>query len=60
MACHNTMHIPIYEGDEDPERQWFICETIWDTTDITNEAKQMAQFVGGLHKISLTCYMNYI
>ena len=35
-------HIPIYEGDEDPKCHWFICETIWDTTDMIDEAKQIA------------------
>jgi hypothetical protein len=31
--------IPIYEGDEDPKRHWFICEKFWDATNITDEDK---------------------
>jgi hypothetical protein len=41
-------HIPIYEGDEDPKRHWFVCEKLWDATDITNEDKKMAQFGAAL------------
>jgi hypothetical protein len=34
-------HIPIYEGDEDPKRHWFICEKFWNVVDIVEEEKQM-------------------
>jgi hypothetical protein len=37
-------NIPLYEGDEDPRRHWFVCEKLWDATDITDEDKKMAQF----------------
>ena len=33
---------------------------MWDTTDITDEDKQIAQFVGALRKRALTWYMNFI
>lgn len=46
MACYHTTHIPIYEGDEDLRKRWFICERIWDGIDIIDDAKQVAQFVG--------------
>ena len=42
MAHH---HIPIYEGEEDPKRHWFIYEAIWDVVDVTNEAKQITHFI---------------
>jgi hypothetical protein len=41
-------HIPLYEGDEDPKRHWFMCEKLWDVADITDEDKQMAQFRASL------------
>jgi hypothetical protein len=52
-------HIPIYEGDEDPKQHWFICEKFWDATDITDEAKQMAQFGVPFRARALTWFMNY-
>ena len=54
MAYHNSMHVLIYEGYEDPMNHCFICETIWDVVNMTNEEKQMAQFTSGLHKRALT------
>lgn len=54
MAHHHILHIPIYEGDKDPKCHWFICETIWDASDITNKAKQIPQFSGALRKRALT------
>ena len=32
---------------------------MWDTTDVTDEDKQIAQFVGALRKRALTWYMNF-
>jgi hypothetical protein len=26
MTHFNTRHLPLYEGDEDPKRHWFICD----------------------------------
>lgn len=37
-------HIPLYEGDEDPKKHWFVCEKIWVANNITDEDKQMAHF----------------
>ena len=51
--------IPIFEGDEDPRRHWFICETIWAANDIDNEEKKIHQFSTGLRKRALTWFMNY-
>jgi len=42
------IHIPIYEGDEDPKRYWFIFEIFWDEIDIIDEDKQMTQFGAAL------------
>jgi hypothetical protein len=52
-------HIPIYEGEEDPKRHWFVCEKFWNAADITNEDKQMAQFGATLRHHTLTWFMNY-
>ena len=59
MACTQQTMIPIFEGDEDPRRHWFICETIWVANDVDNEDKQMHQFTAGLRKRALTWYMNF-
>jgi len=59
MALTAQTMIPIFEGDEDPRRHWFICETIWAANDVDNEDKQMHQFVAGLRKRALTWYMNF-
>lgn len=58
MSHHHSVHIPIYEGEEDPRRHWFICERMWDATDVTDEDKQIAQFASTLRKKALTWYMN--
>ena len=34
---HRSAHIPIYEGDEDPERHWFICELTWEENQVIDE-----------------------
>lgn len=52
-------HIPTFEGDDDPRHHWFIYETIWEATNITNEKKQITQFVRYLRKRALTWYMNF-
>jgi hypothetical protein len=39
MYYHHNIHILIYEGDEDPNFHWFICETIWDATTMTDKEK---------------------
>lgn len=41
-------NIPLYEGDEDSRRYWFVCEKFWDATDVSDEDKQMAQFGAAL------------
>jgi hypothetical protein len=59
MSHHHSVHIPIYEGEEDPRQHWFICERMWDAADITDENRQIAQFAGALRKRVLTWYMNF-
>jgi len=59
MPHNNAGHLPLYEVDEDPKRHWIVCEKIWDATDITNKAKQLAQFVGALRRRALTWFMNF-
>ena len=49
---HGSAQIPLYEGDEDPRRHWFICESIWEANKVTEEERQMAQFAGALMKKS--------
>ena len=56
---HGSADIPLYEGDEDPRRHWFVCESTWEANQVTDEDKQMAQFVGALRKRELTWYMKF-
>ena len=39
---HGSAHIHLYEGDEDPRRHWFICESTWEANQVTDEDRQMA------------------
>ena len=39
---HGSAHIPLYEGDEDPRRHWFICESTWEANQVTAEDRLMA------------------
>ena len=50
MSTHNLVHIPTYEGEEYPRRHWFVCERIWDATDVTDDEKKIALFAGALRK----------
>jgi hypothetical protein len=59
MSHHHSIHIPIYEGEEDPRQHRFICERMWDATDVIDEDKQITQFAGALRKRVLTWYMNF-
>ena len=54
---HGLVHIHLYEGDEDPRQHWFVYESTWEENVVTNEDRQMAQFVGALQKQALTWYM---
>ena len=56
---YRSSHIPLYEGNEDPRQNWFICESTWEANQVTDEDKKMAQFVGGLRKRALTWYMTF-
>jgi hypothetical protein len=53
-ATMGLNHIPIYEGDEDPKRHWFVYEKNWDASDITDEDKKIAQFGVVLQARALT------
>ena len=56
---HRSAHIPLYEGDEDPRRHWFICELTWEANQVTDEDIQMVQFAVALRKRELTWYMTF-
>ena len=57
---HGSAHIPLYEGDEEPRRHWFICELTWEANQVTDKDRQMAQFTGSLRKRALTWYMTFL
>ena len=44
MLHHDSIHIPIYEGEEDPRRHWFVYERMWDATNMTNDDKKISPF----------------
>ena len=50
MSHHHLVHIPIYEGEEDPKQHWFICERMWDAADMIDDDKTIAQFASALRK----------
>ena len=56
---HESAHIPLDEGDEDPRRHWFVYELTWEANQVTKKDKQMAQFNGALRKRALTWYMTF-
>lgn len=60
MSHHHSVHIPIYEGKEDPRQHWFICDRMWDTVVVTEDDKEITQFAGALRKRALTWYMNFM
>ena len=41
-VVHGSAHIPLYEGDEDPRRHWFVYESTWEENQVTTEDRQMA------------------
>lgn len=59
MDNHHSVHIPTYEGDDDPRRHWFVYERMWDATNVTDDDKKIEQFVGALRKRDITRYMNF-
>ena len=59
MSHHHSVHILIYEGEEDPRLHWFIYERMWDAANVTDDDKQIAHFAGALRKRALTWYMNF-
>lgn len=60
MSHHHSVHIHIYEGEEDPKQHWFMCERMWDATNVTDDDKKIAQFAGALRNRALTWYTNFI
>ena len=56
---HRLEHIPLYEGDEDSRRHWFVCDLTWEANQVTNEDRHMAQFIGALRRRKLTWYMTF-
>ena len=56
---HGSTHIPLYEGDEDPGRHWFVCESTWEANQVTAKDRRMAQFTGALRKRALMWYMTF-
>ena len=56
---YRSAHIPLYEGDEDPRRHWFVYESTWEANQVTDEDRQMVQFAGALRKRELKWFMTF-
>ena len=39
---HESVHIPLYEGNKDPRWHWLVCESTWEENQVTDEDKQIA------------------
>ena len=59
MVILHTGNLPLYEGGEDPKRQWFISEKMLDVMGVINEVKQMMQFASALRRRAFTVYEVY-
>ena len=60
MAFTTQINCPIYDGDGDPRKHWFVCEDIWEANIVADGNRQIEMFTGGLYDRALTCYMNFI
>ena len=54
MAYRIPVNTPIFYGDGDPKKHWFVCESLWKANLIDDENKQINQFLGGLRNGALT------
>jgi hypothetical protein len=63
MAGHDpTIRLPEFQGEasEDPEKNLFICEKIWEAKKITDEDTKLAQLAITLRDRALDWYMSLV
>jgi hypothetical protein len=55
----DEMRLPIFRGDgsKDPDQHWFLCESVWNIKNVTEEAIKRAQFSTTLRYHALSLYM---
>jgi hypothetical protein len=58
----DEMRLPIFRGDgsEDPNQHRFLCEAIWNITNVTDEAVKRNQFSTTLRDHTLRWYMKLV
>jgi hypothetical protein len=56
------MRLPIFRGYgyEDPDQHWFLCESIWNIKNVTDEAVKRTQFSTTLRDRTLSWYMKLV
>jgi hypothetical protein len=57
----DEIRLPIFRGDgsEYPDQHWFLCEAVWSTKKVTDEAVERAQFSTTLRDRALSWYMKF-
>ena len=60
MAFTTQIIFPIYDGDGDPWKCWFVCEAFLEDNIVVGENWQISMFIGGIQDRALSWYMNFI
>jgi hypothetical protein len=62
ISMVDEMRLPIFRGDgsEDFDQHWFLCESIWNIKNVTNEAVKRTQFCTTLRDHALRWYMKLV
>ena len=57
----DDIKLSIFNGNglEDPEKNWFLCESMWTMRRVQYEAITRAQMITTLRGHALDCYMNF-
>jgi hypothetical protein len=58
----DEMRLPIFRGDgsEDIDQQWFLCDIVWNTKNVIDEAIIRTQFSTTLRDRALRWYMKLV
>jgi hypothetical protein len=58
----DEMRLPIFKGDgsEDLDHHWFLCETVWNIKNVTDEAIKRTQVSTTLRDRTLSWYMKLV
>jgi hypothetical protein len=58
----DEMRLPIFRGDgsKNPDQHWFLCESVWNIKNVTDEAVKRTQFSATLRDRALSWYMKLV